>query len=177
MFLKQKQTQTTKTTQPRPQVSSVKCSIWRFNMTNYWADNVILTPSVQYDSLAADKYGELCVWSYPIRNGEIFWMNSKSIFPCSPYMVSVRVTSKLEASGDFFFRIRILENVSSPGKKQTNKQTKKPQQFDWKFIAKHIKIHETKIPQPATSLTKEDKYCFIMIAKPFADWQPAVHPT
>ena len=28
------------------------------------------------------------------------------------------------------------------------------------------KIHDTKIPQPAT---KEDKYCFFMIAKPLAD--------
>ena len=51
-------------------------------------------------------------------------------------------------------------------KKQTNKQTKKPQEFISKFNQKHMKIHETKIPGPAT---KEDKYCFFMIAKPLAD--------
>ena len=44
-------------------------------MTNYWPDDVILTSSVQYDSSAAG-YGELCVWFYPIKNGEIFWMNN-----------------------------------------------------------------------------------------------------
>ena len=65
---------------------------------------------------------------------------------------------------------------------------KKPQEFVWKFIEKHMKIHETKIRRPAT---KEDKYmfnswkymklkyvdqlqkktsiCFFMIAKPLAD--------
>ena len=35
----------------------------RFNMT------------VEYDSSAAG-YGELCVWFYPSRNGELFWINS-----------------------------------------------------------------------------------------------------
>ena len=49
-------------------------------------------------------------------------------------------------------------------KKQTNKRTKKPQEFVWNFIEKHMKIHEK--PRPAT---KEDKYCFFMIAKPLAD--------
>ena len=43
---------------------------------------------------------------------------------------------------------RILENTISLGKK-------KPQEFVWKFIEKHMKIHETKIRRPAT---KEDKY-------------------
>ena len=47
----------------------------RFNMTNYWTDDVILTSSAQYDSSAAGS-GELCVWFYPIRNGEIFWINN-----------------------------------------------------------------------------------------------------
>ena len=63
--------QTTKTTQPRPQVSSGNGSIWRFNTTNYWTDDVILTSSVQYDSSATGD-GELCVWFYPIRNGKYF---------------------------------------------------------------------------------------------------------
>ena len=97
------------------------------------------------------------------------------------------------ASWDFFSRRiewrpkkvvfirRILENTISSGKK-------KPQEFVWKFIEKHMKIHETKIRRPAT---KEDKYmfnswkymklkyvdqlqkktsiCFFMIAKPLAD--------
>ena len=40
--------ESTKTTQPRPQVSSVNCSIWRFNMTNYWTDDVIFSPLVSY---------------------------------------------------------------------------------------------------------------------------------
>ena len=48
-------------------------------------------------------------------------------------------------------------NLISPEK---NKQTKKPQEFVWKFIEEYIKIHETEIPRPTT---KEDKYCFFMI--------------
>ena len=47
-------------------------------MTNYSTDDVILTSSVQYDSSAAG-YGELCVWFYPIRNGEIFRMNNNKL--------------------------------------------------------------------------------------------------
>ena len=35
--------------------------------------------TVQYDSSAAG-YGELCVWFYPIRNGELFWMNNNINF-------------------------------------------------------------------------------------------------
>ena len=78
-------------------------------------------------------------------------------------MVGVRASSKLEASWDFFSRRiewrpkkivfirRILENTISSGKK-------KPQEFVWKFIEKHMKIHETKIRRPAT---KEDKYMFL----------------
>ena len=49
---------------------------------------------------------------------------------------------------------------------EKNKQIKKPQEFVWKFIEKHMKRQETKIPRPAT---KEDKYCFSMTAKPLAD--------
>ena len=49
---------------------------------------------------------------------------------------------------------------------QTKKQTKKPQELVWKFVEKHVKTHGTKVPWPAT---KEDKCCFFMIAKPFAD--------
>ena len=37
--------------------------------------------------------------------------------------------------------------------REKKKQTKKPQELVWKFIEKHIKTHETKIPWPAT---KED---------------------
>ena len=50
--------------------------------------------------------------------------------------------------------------------RKKNKQTKKPQEFVWKFFEKHMKIQETKIPRPAK---KEDKYCFFMTAKPLAD--------
>ena len=64
MFARQFQhfVQTTKTTQPRPQVSSVNGSIWRFNMT-----------------VELLVFFELCVWFfYPIRNREIFWMNNNN---------------------------------------------------------------------------------------------------
>ena len=50
--------------------------------------------------------------------------------------------------------------------RENNKQTKKPQELVWKFIEKHMKIHGTKVPWPAT---KEDKCCFFMIAKPLAE--------
>ena len=50
--------------------------------------------------------------------------------------------------------------------RKNNKQTKKPQELVWKFIEKHMKIHGTKVPWPAT---KEDKCCFFMIAKPLAE--------
>ena len=93
-------------------------------------------------------------------------------------MVRVRVSLKLEAGWDFFSRriewrprqivlIHFLEcykNAISSGKK--NKQTKKLQEPAWKFIEKHMKIDGTKVPWPAT---KEDKCCFFMIAKPFAE--------
>ena len=49
---------------------------------------------------------------------------------------------------------------------ENNKQTKKPQELVWKFIEKHMKIHGTKVPWPAT---KEDKCCFFMIAKPLPE--------
>ena len=53
------------------------------------------------------------------------------------------------------------------GKKKNKKQAnKKATRVFLKFIGKHMKIHVTKIPRPAT---KEDKYCFFMIAKAFAD--------
>ena len=91
-------------------------------------------------------------------------------------MVDVHVSLKLEAIAEIFFFsrriesrpkqiiliLRILENAISSGKKQT----KKPQELVWKFIEKHMKMHETKIPRPAT---KEDKCCSFMIAKPLAD--------
>ena len=86
-------------------------------------------------------------------------------------MVRVRVSLKLEAGWDFFSRriewrprqivlIHFLEcykNAISSGKK--NKQTKKLQEPAWKFIEKHMKIHRTKVPSPAT---KEDKCCFVV---------------
>ena len=50
--------------------------------------------------------------------------------------------------------------------RENNKQTKTPQELVWKFIEKHMKIHGTKVPWPAT---KEDKCCFFMIAKPLAE--------
>ena len=50
--------------------------------------------------------------------------------------------------------------------RENNKQTKKPQELVWKFIEKHMKIHGTKVPWPAT---KEDKCCFFMIAKPLPE--------
>ena len=50
--------------------------------------------------------------------------------------------------------------------RENNKQTKKSQELVWKFIEKHMKIHGTKVPWPAT---KEDKCCFFMIAKPLAE--------
>ena len=87
-------------------------------------------------------------------------------------MVCVRVSSKLKASWECFFakdRMAPAEdcsrkcNLISPEK---NKQTKKPQEFVWKFIEEHMKIHETEIPRPAT---KEDKYFFFMIVKPLPD--------
>ena len=46
------------------------------------------------------------------------------------------------------------------GKKR---QTKKPQEFVWKFIEKHMEIHETKIPRPAT---KKDKISIAVSARP-----------
>ena len=49
--------------------------------------------------------------------------------------------------------------------RENNEQTKKPQELVWKFIEKHMKIHGTKVPWPAT---KEDKCCFFMIAKSLA---------
>ena len=93
-------------------------------------------------------------------------------------MVRVRVSLKLEAGWDFFSRriewrprqivlIHFLEcykNAISSGKK--NKQTKKLQEPAWKFIEKHMKIHGTKVPSPAT---KEDKCSFFMITKAFAE--------
>ena len=60
--------------------------------------------------------------------------------------------------------LRILENAISSGKKKN--KTKKPQELVWKFIEKHMKIHGTKVPWPAT---KEDKCSFLIIAKPLAD--------
>ena len=50
--------------------------------------------------------------------------------------------------------------------RENKKQAKKPQELVWKFIEKHMKIHGTKVPWPAT---KEDKCCFFMIAKPLAE--------
>ena len=50
--------------------------------------------------------------------------------------------------------------------RENNKQTKKPQELVWKFIEKHMKIHGTKVPWPAT---KEDKCCFFIIAKPLPE--------
>ena len=49
---------------------------------------------------------------------------------------------------------------------ENNKQTKKPPELVCKFIEKHMKIHGTKVPCPAT---KEDKCCYFMIAKPLAE--------
>ena len=49
--------------------------------------------------------------------------------------------------------------------RENNEQTKKPQELVWKFIKKHMKIHGTKVPWPAT---KEGKCCFFMIAKSLA---------
>ena len=85
-------------------------------------------------------------------------------------MVSVRVSSKLEASWDFFSRriewrskkffliFRILENTISPGKNKQHQQhkqaNKKATRLCLKFIEKYLKIRETKMPWPAT---KEDK--------------------
>ena len=56
------------------------------------------------------------------------------------------------------------EKMKKKKQKQTNKQ--KSQESLFESLTKNIKIHETKIPGPAT---KEDKYCFFMIAKPLAD--------
>ena len=70
----------------------------------------------------------------------------RAIIPCSLYMVSVRVSSKLEAtnyrgSGDFFSQriewrpkkivliLRILELKCNFIGKKKHKQTKKPQEF------------------------------------------------
>ena len=73
-------------TQPCPQVFSVNGAIicsglhfWRhfdvigstiFGGLHFWRHWFNIW------SIAAG-YGELCVWFYPIRNGEIFWMNNK----------------------------------------------------------------------------------------------------
>ena len=60
--------------------------------------------------------------------------------------------------------LRMLQKCNFIRKK--NKQTKKLQEPAWKFIEKHMKIHGTKVPSPAT---KEDKCSFFMITKPFAE--------
>ena len=63
-----------------------------------------------------------------------------------------------------FSFLRILENaISSGNNKQRNK---KAQELVWKFIEKHMKIHEAKIPWSAT---KEDNCGFFMIARPLAE--------
>ena len=92
-------------------------------------------------------------------------------------MVSVRVSSKLEPSWDFFSQriewrpkkivliLRILENAVSSEKKKKQANKKATRVF-WKFVEKHMKIHETKIPRSAT---KGDKYFSFMIAKAFTD--------
>ena len=94
-------------------------------------------------------------------------------------MVGVRVRLKLEASWDFFSRkdrtapeasrfnslLRILEMQFHRKEKDKNKQKSHKSLFE-KFVEKHMKTHGTKVPWPAT---KEDKCCFFMIAKPFAD--------
>ena len=90
-------------------------------------------------------------------------------------MVGVRVSLKLEASWDFFFFAKErmapeANHFNSLNTRKCNfigkKQTKKPQELVWKFIEKHMKVHETEIPRLAT---KEDKCCFFMIAKPLAE--------
>ena len=48
--------------------------------------------------------------------------------------------------------LRILENTISTGK---NKHTKKPQEFAGKFIEKHMKRHETKIPSTSYERRQE----------------------
>ena len=60
----------------------------------------------------------------------------------------------------------MLQKCNFIGKNKKKKTTKKPQEPVWKFIEKHMKIHGTKEPWPAT---KEDKCCFFMIAKPLAE--------
>ena len=94
-------------------------------------------------------------------------------------MVGVRVSLKLEASWDFFFAkdrtapeanrfnsfLRILEMQFRRKKKDKNKQKSHKSLFE--SLSKNTWKHmEQKVPWPAT---KEDKCCFFMIAKPFAD--------
>ena len=50
--------------------------------------------SAQYIRSAVG-YGELCVWFYPIRNGEIFWMNNNI---CSCTFVCKNMARKAEPS-------------------------------------------------------------------------------
>ena len=78
----------------------------------------------------------------------------------------VRVSLKLEANWDLFLaKDRMAPEANHFNSSNTRKcnfigkkETKKPQELVWKFIEKHIKIHKTKIPWPAT---KEDKWCFL----------------
>ena len=92
------------------------------------------------------------------------------------YMVGVRVSLKLEASWEFCFAkdrtapeakcfnsfLRILE-MQFHRKTKTNK---KASSACLKVCRKTHGNTWTKVPWPAT---KEDKCCFFMIAKPFAD--------
>ena len=76
-------------------------------------------------------------------------------------MVSVRVNSKLEEPAEILFaKDRMAPEGDRFHSQNTRKcnfigKKKKPQEFVWKCIEKHMKIHETKIRRPAT---KEDKY-------------------
>ena len=75
--------------------------------------------------------------------------------------------------------LRILGNAISPVK-----PTKKPQEFVWKIMEKHMKIHDMKLDQDKYSslcrmnrlqlsigewLRDHETTCFFMIAKPVAD--------
>ena len=102
------------------------------------------------------------------------WLSHHGIWAitsCSSYMVSVRVSSKLEEVAEILFaKYRMAPEEDRVHSQNTRKCNfigkKKPQEFVWKCIEKHMKVDESKIRRPAT---KEDKYCFFMIAKPFAD--------
>ena len=124
----------------------------------------------------AGSVTENCFYGFPYLSfslTEIGFSKSKEIVKAIPSLDSSSLIQLMRSQGmRFFFSrriewrpkkiiliLRILENAISSEKKTkktTNKQTKKPQEFISKFNQKHMKIHETKIPGPAT---KEDKYC------------------